>query len=277
MTQRLQIQRNGESASRKAPATRTGSFARNIPAAHRRFALCIGLVLGLSVPVGCMAPVAFAADPVPSADSSVSEAGRAETGSAENTELVDSLSLPAVAVPVATGASPQTTAPVGRNTSVNLAAPAGVQANANLGFFPSLTLSVSKRDNPARIAGGEDQNDVSWTIVPVLVYRGAIRDRHIYELGASASRESFDELVSLDNDSYNLNAALRLDLTEILKVDLYGDTGQGSDTRGGTATRLLPPGVENDTYEQSRYGGRVTIGRRSNPIAARLWRRTTGS
>ena len=207
--------------------------------------------------------------PVDSTVTTGSDTADSETAGSdidEETQSNDTLSLPAASAPVAIASAPQSTAPVGRNTSGNLSPPPGAQVNANLGFFPSLTLSVSKRNNPTRINGGEDQDDISWTIVPVLTYRGLIRDRHVYELGVSASQESFDELVNLDNDSYNLNAAIRLDLTEILKLDVFGDTGKGSDKRGGTATRLIPPDGESDRYDQTRYGGRVTLGRRSNPL-----------
>jgi hypothetical protein len=93
-----------------------------------------------------------------------------------------------------------------------------------------------------------------------------VRNRHVYELAASASRESFGEFENLDNDSLNVSAALRLDMTEKLKVDLYGNRFRTSDPRGSTATRVLPADLENDEYDELAYGGRITLGRRSNPL-----------
>ena len=58
-------------------------------------------------------------------------------------------------------------------------------SSPNLGFFPSLTISATQRKNPGRVNGADDEDDVSWSIVPILKYRGAIRNRHVYELTAS--------------------------------------------------------------------------------------------
>ena len=75
---------------------------------------------------------------------------------------------------------------------------------------------------------------------------------------------------NLDSENINLGAALRLDMTEKLKVDVFGSRSENSDPRGSTATRILTPAIENDEYEETALGARVTIGRRTNPIQVSL-------
>ncbi len=236
--------------------------------ASTRLIITLALLLALGGCAGSGGTGIPAGDPLPAAGSddgaAESQQGEPETG--DDTEYVDTLSLPTVAAPVVIGTAPQTTAPVGRNTQEAVSPPQGAQVNSNLGFFPSLTISATRRDNPAREHGEDEQEDTSWSIVPVLKYRGAIRNRHVYELGVSAATETFDELEELDSDTLNYNAALRLDMTEKLKVDLYGNHAKSSDTRGATGARLLQPGEANDEYEETAFGGRVTLGRRTNPL-----------
>lgn len=183
-----------------------------------------------------------------------------------DTDYVDVLSLPRVAAPVATGASAQVAVPIGRNTQEQISPPRGADVQSNLGFFPSLTISATQRTNPARLNGQDDEEDIYWSIVPVLQYRGAIRNRHVYELSLSAVSDSYEELDNLDSENLALGAAVRLDMTEKLKVDLFGSHARSSDPRGSTSTRILTPDIENDEYEETSFGGRVTIGRRTNPL-----------
>jgi hypothetical protein len=183
-----------------------------------------------------------------------------------DTRYVDQLTLPRVAAPLASAAKVESSTAVGRGTQRNVNPAPGANVGANAGFFPTLTIRANSRKNPARVAGGDNQTDDSIGIGLDLKYRGLINSRHIYELSASTAREDFDEFVSLDAKNTLFSAALRLDMTQKLKADLYTSYAQNDDTRGVTATRLLDPNEPNDEYEEADYGGRITIGRRTNPV-----------
>jgi len=183
-----------------------------------------------------------------------------------DTRYVDQLTLPRVAAPLASSAKVESLTAFGRRTQRNVNPAPGANVGANTGFFPTLTIRANSRKNPARVAGGEDQTDDSIGIGLDLKYRGLINSRHIYELGASTARENFDEFVTLDAKNTLFSAALRLDMTQKLKTDLYASHAKNDDTRGVTATRLLDPNEPNDEYEETDYGGRITIGRRTNPV-----------
>ncbi|MGI9319000.1 MAG: outer membrane beta-barrel protein [bacterium] len=183
-----------------------------------------------------------------------------------DTRYVDQLTLPRVAAPLASSVKLESSGAVGRNTQKNVNPSRGANVQANTGFFPTLVFRVNSRDNPARVAGGEDQNDESIFIGLDLKYRGLINSRHMYELSAAASSEDFDEFTSLDSDISEFAAALRLDMTSKLKADLYTSYADSEDSRGVTATRLLDLDTLNDEYKEITHGARVTIGRRTNPV-----------
>lgn len=189
-----------------------------------------------------------------------------ELGVEYDTRYVDQLTLPRVAAPLASASALESSAGVGRNTQKSINPSAGANVQANTGFFPRLVIRRSSRDNPARVAGGEDQSDDSLFVGLDLKYRGLIKNRHLYEVGALVSGEEYDELVTLDTEKLDLSAALRLDITEKLKTDLYTSYLESNDSRGITATRLLDTEEFNDEFEDTTFGGRVTIGRRSNPL-----------
>ena len=183
-----------------------------------------------------------------------------------DTRYVDQLTLPRVAVPIASASTLESTADVGRNTQKSINPSRGANVQANAGFFPRLVIRYASRDNPARVAGGDDQSDDTLFVGLDLKYRGLIKSRHLYEVGASIASEEYDELTSLDTENREFTAAVRLDMTEKLKADLYSSYAERDDSRGTTATRLLDPEELNDEYEETTYGGRITIGRRSNPL-----------
>lgn len=210
-----------------------------------------------------------------SADTSLESTTSAETNGQQrleeldteyDTRYVDQLTLPRVAAPLASSVSLEATAPAGRNTQDNINPPRGANVQANTGFFPSLTISADRRSNPARVAGGENDTDNSVRIGLDLRYRGLVNDRHIYELNASALSESFDTFTSLDSDNNQIGAAITLDMSEKLKTDLYASYADLEDSRGITATRDLDIDEPNDKFTDKTVGGRITLGRRTNPI-----------
>ncbi len=233
-----------------------------------RNALILVIVLCIS---GCAGVSGVVETAESSNDQEVDESS-VETDSQENkqfkydTRYVDQLTLPRVAAPIVTGANLQTTATVGRNTQASVNTPKGASAQSNLGFFPSLSIGASSTTNPSRIGSSGDESDSSLRIVPVLKYRGAIKNRHVYELTASASSESFDELNNLDSDNLQLGAAIKLDITKKLQADVFASRAQSSDPRSSTATRVLDSQIQNDEFTEDSVGGRVTIGRRTNPL-----------
>ena len=183
-----------------------------------------------------------------------------------DTEFVDQLTLPRVTAPIVTATSLQTTAPVGRNTHEQINPPRGANAQSNLGFFPTLSITATSQNNPGRVAGGDNQTDVSFILIPTLKYRGTIKNRHVYEISASSATESYDELSSLDSDNLQLSASIKLDLSDKVKTDIYGVRGESSDPRGTTSTRILDADAVNDEFVEQLLGARVTLGRRTNRL-----------
>jgi hypothetical protein len=174
--------------------------------------------------------------------------------------------LPQDASPVVIDSNLQAGSPIGHNTQTALTRPRGVRADSTTGFFPRLTVGVSSESNPQRAPGEVAKNttDTVITITPAIVYRGRLKNRHAYELGAAARTESFERFTNLDANSVALTAALNLDITKILQGDIFASHEEGSDIRGATATREVDLFEPSDDYERDNFGGRVTIGRRSN-------------
>ena len=201
------------------------------------------------------------------ADGATDDERRLESlDTAYDTRFVDQLTLPRVAAPLASASTLESSAVVGRNTQNSINPSRGANVQANTGFFPRLVIKHSSRDNPARVAGGDAQSDDTLFVGLDLKYRGLIKNRHLYEVGASVSSEEYDEFVNLDTENLEFTAALRLDMSEKVKADLYSSYSESNDSRGVTATRLLEAEEFNDEYEDTTFGGRVTIGRRSNPL-----------
>ncbi len=190
----------------------------------------------------------------------------------EDDGLVDHYSLPRSAAPVAVDATLQSGSPIGQNTQAALSRPRGVKEDSNTGFFPSLTIGISTHSNPRKESGepATNQSDFVISIIPELAYRGAINNRHPYELSVSTAVDSFDDFSNLDSTSRLYRAAVNLDISEIIQADLYASRAESNDPRGATATRILEPTSENDEYERNTYGGRLTIGRRSNTFQLSL-------
>lgn len=193
-------------------------------------------------------------------------------GDDDSTTWADQHSLPKSSTPVAVDVNLQSGSPVGQNTQDALSRPSGVKLDSATGFFPSLTIGISKQSNPSRDSSevADDQSDTVVRIIPSLAYRGAINNRHPYELGISGSNESFDGFSNLDSDTVVYNGAVNLDITEIVQADLFLKHAESNDPRGATATRILDAASENDEYERDTFGGRVTIGRRSNTLQLML-------
>ena len=183
-----------------------------------------------------------------------------------DTDFADEITSAREFEPIGTNANLRTTAPLGKNSQSAINPPGGVKTQSNLGFFPSLSITVSSQDNPARVADGDSQSDTSFSISPKLKYRGAINSRHIYELAASARSESYEELSSLDSDDLQLSAAIKLDISEKVKADIYGQRAENDDPRGRTATRIIGEQIPNDEFVEESIGGRLTLGRRSNRL-----------
>ncbi len=228
----------------------------------RGFSVSI-LIVGGGLSTGLRADTAVEAPP---ADGATEEQRLEELDTDYDTRYVDQLTLPRVVAPLVSSVSLEATAPAGRNTQDNINPPRGANAQANTGFFPSLTISANRRSNPARVADGEDDTDNSVRIGLDLRYRGLVNDRHIYELNASTLSESFDTFTSLDSDNSQIGAAITLDMSEKLKTDLYASYADLEDSRGNTATRDLDIDEPNDKFTDKTVGGKITLGRRTNPI-----------
>jgi hypothetical protein len=184
-------------------------------------------------------------------------------------DLFDQYSLPRSAAPVAVDSSLQTSSPIGHNSQKSLSRPEGVRVDAESGFFPSITIGISREINPVRVEKNEKQEyDEDWvlTVAPQIVYRSSINNRHAYEVGVATQYESYDEFTNLDSNSWSLFGALNLNISEKVQGDLYADHTEGNDSRGGTASRILDVDEENDEYVSDTLGGRVTFGRRSNTL-----------
>jgi hypothetical protein len=83
-------------------------------------------------------------------------------------------------------------------------------------------------------------------------------------VGITAGVENFDQFTNLDATTVIVHGAINLDISEKIQADIYGDHTEGNDPRGGTGSRILDEFDENDEFESDTYGGRLTIGRRSN-------------
>ena len=163
------------------------------------------------------------------------EENQPEQGESEGQDIVDQYSLPRSAAPVAVDQSLQTSSPVGENTQAALSRPSGVKIDSAMGFFPSLTIGVSRTENPARQDNMDDTEDTVVRIVPRLVYRGAIKNRHAYEIGVSASSDSFDDFSNLDSDTVTVQGAVKLDFTEKYRATCMPATRKAK-------THVVPPG-----------------------------------
>lgn len=197
-------------------------------------------------------------------------AEEAETVAAEQEkqelQQYNDLSLPTAAAPAAYGVGLESGMPVGQNTQQAISHPPGVVGGVE-GFYPSLTIGYRWWTNPQKTLEGEEVDDNSLFIQPVLLYRGTINNRHPYELIYSGSYDRFDEFANLDYDQSLLGAAIKLDMTEKAMLDLYGSYIDGADQRGAANTRVITdPLADNDKYERSTVGGRFTLGRRTNPL-----------
>ena len=187
----------------------------------------------------------------------------------EQMDLGDQYTLPRSAAPVAVDSSLITSSPIGHNSQSSLSRPKGVRVDAESGFFPSISIGISREINPLRVEENEKKEydeDTVLTIAPQIVYRSSINNRHAYEVGVATQYETYDLFSNLDSNAWSLFGAVNLNISEKVQGDIYADHTEGNDSRGGTASRDLAVNEENDEYINDTLGGRVTFGRRSNPL-----------
>lgn len=153
--------------------------------------------------------------------------------------------------------------PPARQTGRAIYPPVGVQTALIDGFYPAVTVGLSRESNVFHSEDNE-QSDTVLSIRPSIVYRTSL-GRHQAQIGVFGIFDRYDKLDTEDRDNFALGAGLNLDLSERLDVNLQAGYVDGSETRGAAGA---PPSEfpSPDEFEVLNYGAEAIYGRRSNTM-----------
>ena len=128
------------------------------------------------------------------------------------------------------------------------------------GFYPSLTISAYTHSDPLRDTDGAVENS-DWEIViqPALLYKTNL-GRHPLQIRYGATLNRFNDLSNEDISSHSLDAAVKLDLSQKLDLDLFAGLAKANEGRGTSDSRLFQS-TEQDKINVTRYGGALILGR----------------
>ncbi|MCG6871792.1 MAG: outer membrane beta-barrel protein [Gammaproteobacteria bacterium] len=126
------------------------------------------------------------------------------------------------------------------------------------GFYPSVTVSATRDTNVLKESANEE-SDWVYTIAPGLEYRTEL-GRHSLSVGYQGVYQRYGDLSSEDGDNHYLGAALGLDITNILDVNLGARYADVREARGRPGTRNFA--LEPDRYQETSYDGEAVLGRR---------------
>ena len=173
-------------------------------------------------------------------------------------------SLPSVSAPSAYGDSVSSGSAAASSTARALAPPAGVKGEGDIGFSLGVSFGASWHANPERRRLEPADGDIAYVVSPFIGYDGEI-GKHNFQLKYSTGSESYNDFETENSDWWKFESALQLNLSDILIGDIYASRSEGEEESGASGSRTILASDE-DEYREDVLGGRVTFGRRSNPL-----------
>ncbi len=141
--------------------------------------------------------------------------------------------------------------------------PPGVQRDVLNGFFPAIDLIYNDTDNVRR-----DQTEISdtfYSVIPSLVYKNEFGSSNEFQAGYTIRFERFSDVKDDDTTSSRATLGVLFDMSRIVDVDVFGNRIDSEEIRGASGSRLDTIGEE-DEFDATTIGARVTVGRRTNPL-----------
>ncbi len=141
--------------------------------------------------------------------------------------------------------------------------PPGVQRDVLNGFFPSIDLIFTDTNNARRDQTNE--SDTFYSVIPSLVYKTEFGSSNEFQAGYIARFERFSDVDDEDTTSTRANLGVLLDVSRIVDVDIFANRTDAEQTRGSSGSRVIIIGEE-DEFDATTVGARITVGRRTNPL-----------
>jgi len=145
--------------------------------------------------------------------------------------------------------------------------PPGVERDVLNGFFPSIDLIFTDTNNARR--DETDESDTFYSVIPRLIYKSEFGRSNEFQAGYTVRFERFSDTDDEDTTSSQANLGVLLDVSRIVDVDVFANRTDAEETRGSSGTRVVTNGEE-DEFDATTLGARVTVGRRTNPLQIAL-------